>query len=239
MTGLRDALNRSSRIVETAIVGIVIAWTFCSPASATQIGPPDTAIGRLSALALLNGLNADLLSHDSATLTLDRWCSSHKLADPAKIVAEQVPGADKPAETEVRELLKVGDSERINYRRVKLTCGSHVLSEADNWYVPARLTDEMNHVLETTNTAFGRAVQALQFQRHTVSAELLWQPLWNGWDVGVLMPSPPDWSVRRQPPDFLLQHKAYLTRADGTPFSVVVESYTRDVLAFPWPTIGP
>jgi hypothetical protein len=34
---------------------------------------------RLEALALLQTLNADLLSHDSATLTLDRWCAAHRL----------------------------------------------------------------------------------------------------------------------------------------------------------------
>ncbi|MEJ0006459.1 MAG: hypothetical protein WDM77_08875 [Steroidobacteraceae bacterium] len=55
-----------------------------------------------------------------------------------------------------------------------LHCGAHVLSEADNWYVPSRLTPDMNEALEHSDIAFGRAVQALQFQRHTLSASLLW-----------------------------------------------------------------
>ena len=38
---------------------------------------PDTPATRLEALALLQTLNADLLSNDSATLTLDRWCEAH------------------------------------------------------------------------------------------------------------------------------------------------------------------
>ena len=42
---------------------------------------------RLEALALLQTLNADLLSHDSATLTLDRWCTAHRMASPAPFVA--------------------------------------------------------------------------------------------------------------------------------------------------------
>jgi hypothetical protein len=41
--------------------------------------------------------------------------------------------------------------------------GNYILSEADNWYVPSRLTPEMNQALETTKFAFGRAVQAQRF----------------------------------------------------------------------------
>jgi hypothetical protein len=38
---------------------------------------------------------AELLSHDSATLTLDRWCAAHRMASPARIVAERVHGAEQ------------------------------------------------------------------------------------------------------------------------------------------------
>jgi hypothetical protein len=55
---------------------------------------PDTFVARLEALALLQTLNADLLSHDSAPLTLERWCDSHHMASPARIVAERVKGDD-------------------------------------------------------------------------------------------------------------------------------------------------
>ena len=123
---------------------------------------PDTAITRLQALALLQSLNADLLSHDSATLTLDRWCETHHLQSPAKIVAERDRSIDKPATDEQRKILQVSASEPIRYRRVRLACGAHVLSEADNWYVPSRLTAEMNKQLDTSDIAFGRAVQAVR-----------------------------------------------------------------------------
>jgi hypothetical protein len=53
---------------------------------------------------------------------------------------------------------------------VRLLCGTVVLSEADNWYVPARLSPEINKQLDTTDTPFGRAVQQLHFHRHTISA---------------------------------------------------------------------
>jgi hypothetical protein len=87
---------------------------------------------RLEALALLQTLNADLLGHDSATLTLDRWCGAHHLASPARVVAVRDRGANKPATAELRRALGVGEAEPIRYRRVQLVCGRHVLSEADN-----------------------------------------------------------------------------------------------------------
>jgi chorismate-pyruvate lyase len=185
-------------------------------ASAAEPAPwPDNFVGRLEALALLESLNADLLAHDSATLTIERWCAEHRLANPARIVAERVSDAAKPASAEVREALDVKPDEPLGYRRVQLKCGDHVLSEADNWYVPARLTPEMNHALETTDTPFGKAVAALHFRRHTLSADLLWRPL--------------------PIPDHVLEHRAVLSTPDGEPFSEVVETYTGEVLAFPPP----
>jgi len=153
-------------------------------ASPARTAWPDAPIARLEILAELQTLNADLLSHDSATLTLDRWCSHHHLADGAKIVADRVRGQDKAPPAAVREQLHAGADQPIAYRRVRLRCGEHILSEADNWYVPSRLTPDMNRTLETSDTAFGRVVQPLRFQRHTVAAKLLWSPLPEGWDSG-------------------------------------------------------
>src|ERR1700726_3703874 len=75
---------------------------------------------RLAALALLQTLNAELLSHDSATLTLDHWCAVHQLASPAHIAAERVNGVYQAPTDEQRQLLGVsamlqylvGDGER-------------------------------------------------------------------------------------------------------------------------------
>ena len=193
----------------------------------------DNFTTRLEALALLQSLNADLLSHDSATLTLDRWCGTHRLADPAKIVAERMRDVEKPATAEQRELLGVSAAEPLRYRRVRLKCGTRVLSEADNWYVPARLTGEMNQALDSSDIAFGRAVQALQFRRRTLSAELLWSPLPQGWEMNasVQMKEAKALDV----PAYVIQHKAVLALPDGTPISEVVETYTSEVLGFPEP----
>jgi chorismate-pyruvate lyase len=214
----------------------VLLWTLTagadeSPTRTTQW--TEGFVARIEALALLQTLNAELLSNNSATLTLERWCELHRLASPPKIVAERVPGVDKPVSIEQRQELGVTPAEPVRYRRVRLRCGAVVLSEADNWYVPGRLTPEMNTLLDSTDTPFGKAVQALHFQRHTLSSKLLWSSLPDGWEMNANAATD-DAGVIPMPPK-LLEHRAILTLPDGTPFSEVVESYTADVLAFPVP----
>ncbi|WP_232823443.1 hypothetical protein [Dyella sp. C9] len=196
----------------------------------------DDATSRVEALALLQSLNADLLSHPSATLTLERWCGVHHMAPEAKVVAERVHGVDKPLPADGREQLGIGADEPVRYRRVQLSCGGHVLSEADNWYVPARLTESMNHELDSSDTPFGKVVQPLHFRRQTLSAELLWSPLPQGWENGAPLPASTGGDLLI--PHHVLQHRAVLFDQGNRPFSLVVESYTADVLAFPQPALG-
>jgi hypothetical protein len=188
-------------------------------------------VARVEALAVLQTLNADLLSHDSATLTLERWCDVHRLASPPRIVAVRVPDVDKPPTPEQRRELAIAPADPVRYRRVKLMCGGLVLSEADNWYVPSRLTPEMNKLLDTTDSPFGVVVRALHFRRHTLSSTLLWLPLPAGWEMNAA--GARDMGADQPMPAKLLEHRAVLTLPDGTPFSEVVETYTDNVLAFP------
>lgn len=210
-------------------------------AVAARAEPPawrDDYVTRLEALALLQTLNADLLSSDSATLTLDAWCATHKLADPARIIAERVTGPDEPPTPEQRQLLAVDATEPIHFRRVRLKCGDHVLSEAQNWYVPSRLTPAMNATLDTTDTAFGRVVKPLDFRRRTLSSKLLWSPLPPDWEMRAANDNTPTATFADEPltiPPEVLQHRAVLTLPDGRPISTVVETYTSEVLAFPDP----
>jgi chorismate-pyruvate lyase len=197
--------------------------------AADTLARPNGYVTRLETALLLQTLNADLLSHDSATATLEHWCAVHQLAAPARITADRVRNAEKPATDAQRLRLRLAPADELRYRRVRLLCGTVVLSEADNWYVPARLTPEMNKLLDTTDTPFGRAVQPLHFQRHTISSEVLWELLPEGWEM---KPAPEaDDAHTLCAPAQVLRHRALLTLPDGTPFSEVVETYTRDVLA--------
>jgi chorismate-pyruvate lyase len=191
---------------------------------------PAAAQAHLEASLLLQTLNADLLSHDSATLTLERWCADQRLAAEPRIVVERVPGADKAPTDEQRTQLAAKETDTVRYRKVKLVCGTVVLSEADNWYVSDRLTPEINKVLDTTDTPFGRAVQPLNFRRHTISARVLASLLPDRWwelSSAELAQSAGKICL----PAHVLEHRAILSLPDGTPFSEVVETYTANVLA--------
>src|SRR5258708_14312901 len=174
---------------------------------------------------LFRSLNAELVASRSASLTLEKWCGEHRLAgaDEAKIVARLIRGEAKPATAEQRRRLEVGPDEQLKYRRVQLLCGENVLSEADNWYVPSRLSAEMNRVLETTDTPFGNAVLELKPYRQTFAVNVLWWPLAQGW---VNQPMAPLAKAEAMVlPDALFWHRAVLYTNSRQPFAEVHEGY--------------
>lgn len=99
----------------------------------------------------------------------------------------------------MRLRLKVAEGTPIAYRRVLLRCGGRNLSVADNWYLPSRLSPDMNSRLDATDSPFGVVVKPLAFQRRTLS-------------------SAPDRHGR-------LIVRAVLVDRSGAPFSYVVERY--------------
>lgn len=214
---------------------LILALSVSLASCASWRGAPgwrDTFESRVAVLALMQTINGDILAASSATRRLEAWCGEHQLAGDPKIVALRVAGVTKAASAEQLQRLAVRDASELRYRRVELRCGVHVLSIADNWYVPARLTPEMNVLLETTDTPFGKAVQPLHPYRRTITATMLWSPLPRGWE---LQPRARFTSHRQQsliiPPD-LFEHRAVLYTSEHVPFSEVVETYQSALLAF-------
>ncbi len=158
-------------------------------------------VGSASAQTALDRLRGDLLASSSATQVLTRYCDTLQLATPPVIRALR-DTLTVPAPPDVRALLGAGPNDTVRHRRVQLACGSHVLSNADNWYLPSRLTPEMNRLLDETQTPFGTAVRALDFHRKTLEAQSA---------TGT---------------DAILRIKAVLLTKDETPFSVVIENYS-------------
>ncbi len=156
-------------------------------------------------------LKADILSSPSATQTLTAYCARLHLADPPVIRALRDRGADRKPDAAMRRLLQVGPAEPLRYRRVRLACGEHVLSDADNWYVPARLTAGMNRILDGSDTPFGAVVKPLHFRRRTLSARVLHDG------------------------KHALAVTALLVDGDGRPFSLVQESYSLILLGHGYP----
>lgn len=198
---------------------------------------PDTAVTRLEALALIETLNAELLASSSATLTLEKWCRDHALSETTQVLAHRMDAANEPPDAATRSDLQVAAAETVRYRRVELTCGTHVLSVAENWYVPGRLTPAMNQQLDNTQVPFGKVVQPYHPRRENILARLLWQPLPEGWESGHLAP----WdsaSAHLEMPAGLLEHRAILQTAAHGPIAEVHEIYQRELLDFAEPGVG-
>ncbi len=176
---------------------------------------PSAALAGLTACAIqpanpVDGLERMLASHDSATAALEQWCEKQGLANPARVIAEQAPGQLVADPSELRRLLGVSAGELLGSRHVRLTCGGRLLSQAQNWYVPARLTPDMNAVLASTTTPFGKVAAPLGFKR-----ELIETRRGTGPDC---------------PADTVLFQRALLRLPDGRPLAHVLECYAASAL---------
>lgn len=172
-----------------------------------------------AALALLAGapatlaeFEAKLAAHDSATVALGEWCAARQIASPAEITASdrrQVSSNDAPAK--MRRLLGIKAGDEFTMRHVHLDCGGKTLSIAWNWYVPSRLTPEMNAALESSTLPFGKVVAPLKFRREAMET----------------VKGPAD----NCPADTISTHLARLRLPDGKPLAYLVECYTPANLA--------
>ena len=147
-----------------------------------------------------------LTSNHSATEALTQWCRVRGLANPPQIVAQAVKSEMVNPDVAIRRTLAIDASEPVRYRQVHLLCGDTVLSIAENWYVPARLTPEMNRILDTSDVPFGRAVAPLGYNREQLSS------------TRGRAPGCPEGTV--------LSVRAVLKLPDGQPISMVAECYT-------------
>lgn len=155
----------------------------------------------------LTRFESTLASRDSATQALGEWCATRGLADPPVVRALADRSAHEAPPPSVRSALGVDATERVAFRHVRLACGETVLSDAKNWYVPARLAEDMNRTLETTDVPFGKVVSSLGFHRERLASR-------RG-------------RAAECPAGTVLSHTAVLRLADGRAISLVVECYTR------------
>ena len=93
-------MKRYNRIFP-GVIALSFALVLPSVASAEEW--PGSFLARVEATALVETLNAELLSNPSATLTLERWCGAHHLAAEAKVSAHLVRGEDKQITPEDRQ----------------------------------------------------------------------------------------------------------------------------------------
>ena len=150
-------------------------------------------------------LRATLASQASATVALERLCADRNKDDPSRITARRVRDADLPAPASLQGDLGVKPNTQVAYRHVRLSCGDAVLSQAHNWYLPDRLTAQMNEQLTETDIPFGRVVATLDFRRF---------PLKTGR------------TDHACPADTVLANRSILRLPDGRGLALVIECYT-------------
>jgi len=156
--------------------------------------------------AVIDAFEANLAAHASATEALSKWCKARGIDPAGQSRVQFVRGADEAPPADLRQALGASADEPLGYRHVKLVCGSAVLSEAHNWYVPARLSPEMNHQLATSDVPFGKVAAALAFTREPITSARRGEP--------------------GCPADAISTHRALLRLPDGQPLAMVVECYS-------------
>ncbi|MCJ2034359.1 hypothetical protein [Methylobacterium sp. J-068] len=178
--------------------------------------PSGDPIAAGDAAGLLEAFRARLIAGPSATAVLEGWCRERWGIPAAGLVAQAVPGPERPLSQVQRARLDLPRDGIARYRRVRLTCGGRVLSEAENWYVPDRLTEAMNRLLDTSDVPFGRVVHPLAHARRNLGLRLL--P--GAGDPAGAGPHAPLFAI-----------EALLLRRDGLPLCEVAEVYTGAVLS--------
>jgi hypothetical protein len=197
---------------------------------------PTDVTARLEATALLQSLNVEPLSNDNKKQTLERWCMSHRLVSNPQIAIERVLDVEELPTEAQRKTLATSAKQPVRHRKVRVLCGSAVLLEADDWYLPSRVSPQVSALIDGTDLPFETAVQIAHFRRRILSAALLWPQLPELGNVefeeGVAEPQ-----AIRPLPAHVLTHHVLVMLPDGTPFGEAQENYTGSVLAFPCPSL--
>ncbi|KAA8383444.1 hypothetical protein FKW31_14865 [Acetobacter sp. DmW_136] len=197
----------------------------------------DIPLHRLMLATLIEKLENRLLANPSATRVLEQWISTYNLAPDNNLHAHrQTEGTAPCPPFLLQTLLGACDTqtEDVHYRKVQLTAHGKVFSEAENWYIPARLSPEMATQLDTTDKPFGLVVAALNFSRQLIKREGLWFPLPDQWEQhGISVGSGKPIGL----PPYLFRHMAVLRTQTGQAFCVVIETYTAEALGFPPPAM--
>ncbi len=97
---------------------IVSLWAASPLPGLSQASPAwlDTFENRLEMLALTQTLNAEILASPTATLSLEKWCRDHKMADHPIVLARAIAGIKKAPASDQLQRLQVTSAADVNYR---------------------------------------------------------------------------------------------------------------------------
>jgi len=162
----------------------------------------------------IRALNSKILSADSATCALRKWCDDHRIGGDGPILAKKQPHVDivQPGDEFLSALLPA-PGEVIQHRRVTLSRSGIALSDCDLWWMPSRLDESMTAELDSTDIPFGIVVAPLNPTRHTLYEAVL-----------------PTGHTH------ILEHRALVISGVSPqwPIAAVRELYRRELIERPW-----
>lgn len=190
---------------------------------------------RMDAILILEELHYELIRSSSATDVLEKWCSKYTISkDTVQIKVKKVEEKKYFPNVAIKKRLKINDDNELHYRHVKLYCGKYALSEAKNWYVPNRLTPEINYSLANTIIPFGKLIKELSPRRINIEAKFFFESQFDN-IIKIENESKPLalsnlFNEEMNMPRCLFRHKALIYSDKGLPISEVHETYLRDLL---------
>jgi chorismate-pyruvate lyase len=168
----------------------------------------------------LHKLSELILSANSATEMLERWCLESEIADsPVVALCARNAPVEAMDSDSLEALYPQAAGKTTRFRCVRLAASGIVLVDALNWYFPENLTVDICHQLETTDIPFGRAIKNLSPTRRTFL-------------VRRCTPDQLLSAEANEDPDFTaFEHRAVVYGRRGKPLAVVHERF-RTVLVF-------
>lgn len=166
----------------------------------------------MTASELLTQLNQHLINSKNAPATLDYWCHSY-LGSPTALTVNSVSEPTPPVPQAVRQQLHIKATTQPQYLKLQYQCDNKVVAVFEHWYLPSMLPKDVETQMRDHPISFGRELRKLGYYRQSLSNH----PLWPDSGSGSL-------------PAIVLQQQSLLYRNDKTPFSVVSEHYSRQLL---------
>ena len=151
----------------------------------------------------------------TATAFLNDWLYEEFGVIDAELCIDILQTETDPVCEALLRLLDVEQPADLAYRRVVISHDSVALSEAQNWYVPKRLTVEMRRAIARTRQPFGHIVGPIVAHRDELPR--------------MTQASIPD-SPKPRCKAPILECSALLRRSDDKPISLVREWYTSAIV---------
>jgi chorismate-pyruvate lyase len=175
--------------------------------------------------ALIQELSRRLCNTPTATATLFAWCEEHRLSSgPVTVICRcrcQAPAVARDVLTELKPLPR----EPVAYRSVQLVRGGLPLVDAENWFIPHRLSPDMRDALEATDIPFGDLIAPLSPMRRTLSVRAREFPV--EIPVSHLLETQ---RVEQQHPEAILRIDAVVISGSGLPLAYVRENFRPELI---------